>query len=127
VTPSNTASPYAGIAAGQCPSIGEKKVTANILRHTAAMRLLEAGVDTSVIALWLGHESIETTPEFADLDLKGRALDGTRPLASPPGRNHPRTISSPGLTPSDYADIADPNPHAHKSFCGHIGIIRRSA
>jgi integrase len=57
-------SPYAGIAAGHCPSIGEKKVTANVLHHTAAMRLLEAGVDTSVIA-----------PEFADLDLKERALD----------------------------------------------------
>jgi integrase/recombinase XerD len=87
VTPSNTASPYAGIAAGQCPSIGEKKVTANVLRHTAAMRLLEAGVDTSVIAVWLGHESIETTRIylFADLDLKERALDRTRPLSSPPG------------------------------------------
>ena len=69
------------------------------------MRLLAAGVDTSVIALWLGHESIETTPEFGDLDLNERALDGTRPLASPPGRNHPRTTSAPGLTPSDYADL----------------------
>ena len=64
MTPSNAASPYAGIAARHCPSIGEKKVTANVLHHTAAMRLLEAGVDTSVIA-----------PEFADLDLKERALD----------------------------------------------------
>jgi hypothetical protein len=91
------------------------------------MRLLEAGVDTRVSALWLSHESIETAPEFADLDLNERALDRTRPLASPPGRNHPRTTSSPGLTPSDYADIADPNPHAHRSFCGHIGIIRTSA
>jgi integrase/recombinase XerD len=91
VTPSNTASPYVGIAAGQCPSIGEKNVTADVLRHTAARRLLEAGVDTSVIALWLGHESIETTRiyMFADLDLKERALDRTRPLASPPGRDQP--------------------------------------
>ena len=49
------------------------------------MRLLKAGVDTSVIALWPGHESIETTREFADLHLKKRALDRTRPLASPTG------------------------------------------
>ena len=86
MTPSNAASPHAGIAAGQCPSISEKKMTTNVLRHTAAMRLLEAGVDTSVIALWLGHQSIETKSEFGDLDLKERALYRTLPLASPPGR-----------------------------------------
>jgi integrase/recombinase XerD len=55
------------------------------------LRLLEAGVDTRVIALSLGHECIETTHIylFADLDLKERALDRTRPLASPPGRYQP--------------------------------------
>ena len=91
------------------------------------MRLLEAGVDTSVIALWLGHESIETAPEFADLDLNERALDRTRPLASPPGRNHPRTTFSPGLTPSDYADFTATNPLLRKGSTAHIGIIRTSA
>ena len=55
------------------------------------MRLLHAGVDTSVIALWLGHESIETTRIylFADLALKERALARTRPSHTPPSRYRP--------------------------------------
>jgi site-specific recombinase XerD len=55
------------------------------------MRLLHAGIDTSVIALWLGHESIETTRIylFADLALKERALARTRPSHTPPGRYRP--------------------------------------
>ncbi|HEX2680980.1 MAG TPA: tyrosine-type recombinase/integrase, partial [Candidatus Dormibacteraeota bacterium] len=48
-------------AARVCPSLGPKHVTLHVLRHTAAMRLLHAGVDTAVIALWLGHEQVETT------------------------------------------------------------------
>ena len=44
-----------------CTSLGKKHVTAHVLRHTTAMELLQAGVERSVIALWLGHESIETT------------------------------------------------------------------
>jgi integrase/recombinase XerD len=69
-------------AADVCPSIRGKTVTAHVLRHTAAMRLLHSGVDVSVVALWLGHESIETTRIylFADLDLKQRALARTRPI-----------------------------------------------
>ena len=64
-----------------CPTLHHKNVTPHVLRHTAAMRLLHAGVDTSVIALWLGHESIETTRIYldADLDLKERALARTTP------------------------------------------------
>jgi integrase len=63
---------YLDIAAKGCPSLKRKKVTLHTLRHTAAMRLLCAGVDTSVIALWLGHEQIETTHVYlhADLSLK---------------------------------------------------------
>ena len=59
-----------------------------MLRHTAAIRLLHAGVDTSVIALWLGHEQVETTQVYlhADLELKERALAKTRPSTVPPGR-----------------------------------------
>jgi site-specific recombinase XerD len=48
-------------AAAECPSLKAKNITAHTLRHTAAMRLLHAGVDTSVIALWLGHEQADTT------------------------------------------------------------------
>jgi hypothetical protein len=63
-------------------------MTPHVLRHTAAMRLLHAGVDTSVIALWLGHEQIETTQIYlhADLAIKQRALERTRPADTKPGR-----------------------------------------
>ena len=65
-----------------CPSLTHKRVTPHVLRHTAAMELLQAGVDRSVIALWLGHESIETTQMYldADLALKEKALSKTTPL-----------------------------------------------
>jgi integrase/recombinase XerD len=78
-------------AALACPSLGEKKVTAHVLRHTAAMRLLQAGVDTSVIALWLGHEQVETTQIYlhADLAIKERALARTAPTDAKPGRYRP--------------------------------------
>jgi site-specific recombinase XerD len=82
---------YTGIAANSCPSLGSKTITAHVLRHTCAMRLLLAGVDTSVIALWLGHVSVETTQIYlhADLSLKEQALARTRPPTSPPGRYRP--------------------------------------
>ena len=82
---------YLPIAARACPSLAGKKVTLHVLRHTTAMRLLHAGVDTTVIALWLGHESVETTQIYlhADLALKERALARTTPLNSVPGRYRP--------------------------------------
>ncbi|MGH3502217.1 MAG: tyrosine-type recombinase/integrase [Nocardioidaceae bacterium] len=83
---------YTSDAATRCPSLATKKVTAHVLRHTCAMRLLHAGVDTSVIALWLGHESAETTTQIylhADLDLKEKALSRTRPPNARTGRYRP--------------------------------------
>ena len=82
---------HAAAAATSCPSLVHKNVTPHVLRHTAAMRLLHAGVDTTVIALWLGHENVSTTRIYleADLELKQRALDRTVPIASAPGRYHP--------------------------------------
>jgi integrase/recombinase XerD len=82
---------YRTRAAEACPTLAGKKVTAHVLRHTAAMRLLHAGIDTSVIALWLGHENVDTTRVYlkADLALKERALARTAPLNSPPGRYLP--------------------------------------
>lgn len=79
---------HTGAAAKRYPSLGGKKVTAHVLRHTAAMRLLQAGVDTSVIALWLGHEQVETTQVYlhADLRIKERALARTTPASVSPGR-----------------------------------------
>jgi len=74
-----------------CPSLREKKITLHVLRHSAAMRLLQAGVDTSVIALWLGHEQVETTQIYlhADLSIKERALARTTPSNTRPGRYRP--------------------------------------
>jgi integrase/recombinase XerD len=82
---------YAASAARTCPSLRQKKITLHVLRHSAAMRLLHAGVDTSVIALWLGHEQVETTQIYlhADLALKERALARTSPLHTTPGRYRP--------------------------------------
>jgi integrase/recombinase XerD len=64
-------------AEAECPSLKEKNVTAHTLRHTAAMRLLHAGVDTSVIALWLGHEQADTTQIYLH-EVSGIASDGRR-------------------------------------------------
>jgi len=78
-------------ATQHCPSLRTKNVTAHTLRHTAAMRLLHAGVDTSVIALWLGHEQTDTTQIYlhADLKLKEKALARTTPPHTKPGRYKP--------------------------------------
>jgi len=78
-------------AAHHCPSLREKHVTLHTLRHTAAMQLLHAGVDTTVIALWLGHERVDTTQIYlhADLALKERALARTKPPDAKPGRYRP--------------------------------------
>jgi integrase/recombinase XerD len=73
------------------PTLTEKKVSPHVLRHTAAMRLLAAGVDSTVIALWLGHESVATTQIYihANLALKEQALARTAPLDTTPGRYRP--------------------------------------
>jgi site-specific recombinase XerD len=82
---------YTTKAAEGCPSLRGKTVTAHVLRHTTAMRLLHAGVDTSVIALWLGHVSVDTTQIYlhADLTLKEKALARTRSTSSRAGRYRP--------------------------------------
>ena len=83
---------HIAVAQRTCPSLKQKRVTPHCLRHTAAMELLQAGVDRSVIALWLGHESVETTQVYLDanLALKELALAKTTPANTKvPGRYRP--------------------------------------
>jgi site-specific recombinase XerD len=85
-------SKYAAVAARRCPTLARKHVTPHVLRHSTAVGLLEAGVDRAVIALWLGHESVETTQMYLDADLamKERALARTAPLHVGSRRFRPR-------------------------------------
>ena len=82
---------YATAAGTSCPTLTSKNVTPHVLRHSAAMALLHAGNDITIIALWLGHESVTTTQIYlqADMALKQQALDRTTPPATPPGRYRP--------------------------------------
>ena len=82
---------YIHVARRTCPSLNRKKVSPHVLRHAAAMDLLQHGVDRSVIALWLGHESVETTQIYlhADMRMKEEALSRTSPLGVKPGRYKP--------------------------------------
>jgi len=75
----------------KCPSLAKKRVTPHVLRHTAAMELLQAGVDRAMIAIWLGHESLDTTQIYldADLQLKKTVLDKITPIQNRPGRYRP--------------------------------------
>ena len=79
---------YAEIAQLSCPTLETRTITPHTLRHTAAMNLLRAGVSTAVIAMWLGHESPDTTQIYlhADLTIKERAMDRTAPFGTKPGR-----------------------------------------
>jgi len=81
---------HTAAATKSCPSLGQKKVTPHMLRHTTAMEVLQAGVDRAVIALWLGHESVNTTQIYmsANLALKENALG--------------KTTQSEGLKPGRY-------------------------
>ena len=78
-------------ARARCPSLAKKRVSFHSLRHSCAMELLQSGVDRAVIALWLGHESVETTYVYlhADLKLKEQAMARTAPSHIPPARYRP--------------------------------------
>lgn len=82
---------HTAAAAVNCPSLRGKRVAPHVLRHTTAMSLLAAGVDQSVIALWLGHERVETTDVYmhGDLAIKERAIARIAPLGAKPGRYRP--------------------------------------
>jgi site-specific recombinase XerD len=82
---------HAAAAARRVPSLANKHLTPHVLRHTTAMQLLQAGVDTSVIALWLGHADSRSTQAYlhADMSLKEKALARTTPPSVRPGRYRP--------------------------------------
>jgi site-specific recombinase XerD len=82
---------HVATAVAACPSIKEKHITPHTLRHSAAMTLLKNGVDTSVIALWLGHEGSETTQIYlhADMTIKEQALARVQQPGTTPGRYRP--------------------------------------
>lgn len=82
---------HVATACSTCPSLAKKHVTPHVLRHTAAMELFQAGVDRSLIAIWLGHESLDTTQIYLDanLQLKEAVLNRVNPVRSKPGRYRP--------------------------------------
>lgn len=82
---------HATTAATSCPSLTGRALHPHVLRHTCAMSLLQAGVDTSVIALWLGHASPRSTNAYihADITMKEKALAQAAPLHAKPGRYRP--------------------------------------
>lgn len=82
---------HLAIARQRCPSLQKKRVSPHVLRHSTAMDLLQHGVDRSVIALWLGHESMETTQLYlaANLELKEKALAKAAPVTVRAGRFRP--------------------------------------
>lgn len=84
-------SKHAATAAQHCPSLATKRLTPHVLRHTSAMSLLHARVDTAVIALWLGRADICSTNVYlhADLTIKQRALARTASASAQPGRYRP--------------------------------------
>ena len=122
---------YATAARTCCPTLASKNITPHVLRHSAAMALLHAGNDITVIALWMGHESVTTTQIYlqADMALKQQALDRTTPPGAQPGRYQPLTSCWPSSKPCDYADIPDPVTPAHQrraARCRHndgVGVM----
>ncbi|MFD7586488.1 tyrosine-type recombinase/integrase [Kitasatospora sp. NPDC059811] len=78
-------------AAEACPTLLDKRVHPHVLRHSCAMSLLQAGVDTTVIALWLGHAGVRSTDAYvhADMTIKEKALSLTAPVTARPGRYQP--------------------------------------
>ena len=71
-------------ATSRCPTLRDKKITPHMVRHTTATHLLQSGTDLSVIALWLGHERLETTHTYVEADLatKERALNKVAPAGT---------------------------------------------
>jgi hypothetical protein len=121
----------AAATAQRCPSLLGKRVHPHVLRHTCAMSL-QAGVDTAVIALWLGHAGVRSTDAYvhADITIKEKALALTTPAAARPGRYRPPDKVLAFLEACDYAEpkaVALPYRHAPWPASRHsrrVGIGR---
>jgi integrase/recombinase XerD len=120
---------HIAIADGDCPSLQRKRVTMHTLRHTAAMRLLLAGNDVTVIALWLGHEQLSTTNIYLHADMTHKHKPSTAPDHSRPNpaATGLPTRSSRSWKPSDYADPIRRDSLRHKHDRTQVGITQRSA
>jgi site-specific recombinase XerD len=127
---------HAAAAAATCQSLADKNVTPHTLRHSAAMALLHAGVDTSVIALWMGHQDPASTQIYlhADMTIKEKALARVQPRDTKPGRYRAPdsllafldTLSPPPADPGlcrAHTRRQRPGQHLHRQ----LGIIRESA
>ena len=84
---------YTAISAKESPAMKDKRVTPHTLRHTTAMTLLNRGVDIQIIALWLGHEQIDTTQIYLSdsMALKKQALEKTQFSISLPIKKNNKT------------------------------------
>ena len=123
---------YVTIAAATCPSLQAKTVSPHTLRHSAAMNLLHAGVDVTVIALWLGHESPTSSHVYlhADMEIKERALARTTPPAAEPSRyTAPDSLLAflGGLLPAPLCRSWRPRPKTGTEPPGQRGITCPSA
>jgi hypothetical protein len=111
-----------------CPSVLRKRVSPRVLRHTTAMHLLQAGVDLSVIALWLGHETIETTHGYLEADLQPKNAPSRSWCRPPPPSfaSAPTTRSLASWQASDYAEWHSPSAAKSPSSTKLLRIIRSS-
>jgi site-specific recombinase XerD len=117
---------HAATASARCPSLRPEKLHPHVLRHSCAMTLLQAGVDTAVIALWLGHADIRSTQAYlhADMTIKRRALELTTPTATAgvPGR----PVTMPTAAPPPTAR-SPPRSGCQPVSRPRVGIVPGSA
>ena len=122
---------YTRLASATCPSLACKRVSPHTLRHTAAMELLQSGVGCTVIALWLGHESVETTHDLSacrHADQKNRRWIGQGRWMCPRGSTGPTTSCWRSSTPFDpllcrQSDRCDPVRQRLGSQCRHKTVV----